>query len=105
MEKRCMGCMKTYSQEYDVCPHCGYVDGTPAKEAYHMEPGTVLHGKYIVGRVIGYGGFGVTYIGWDSVLEQVVAIKEYLPSEFATKIRSWITILHTLLWNSWKAKP
>lgn len=32
MEKRCMGCMKTYSQEYDVCPHCGYVDGTPAKE-------------------------------------------------------------------------
>ena len=51
MEKRCMGCMKTYSQEYDVCPHCGYVDGTPAKEAYHMEPGTVLHGKYIVRRL------------------------------------------------------
>ena len=92
MEKRCMGCMKTYSQEYDVCPHCGYVDGTPAKEAYHMEPGTVLHGKYIVGRVIGYGGFGVTYIGWDSVLEQVVAIKEYLPSEFATRVPGEETI-------------
>ena len=92
MEKRCMGCMKTYSQEYDVCPHCGYIDGSPAKEAYHMEPGRVLLGKYIVGRVVGYGGFGVTYIGWDFVLEQVVAIKEYLPSEFATRVPGEETI-------------
>lgn len=86
MSKRCLGCMKKYDEAYDICPHCGYIEGTPAKEAYHMEPGTILHNKYIVGRVIGYGGFGVTYIGWDSVLEQVVAIKEYLPSEFATRV-------------------
>lgn len=92
MDKRCMGCMKTYSEEFDVCPHCGYVEGTPAKEVYHMEPGTVLHGKYIVGRTVGYGGFGVTYIGWDFVLEQVVAIKEYLPSEFATRVPGEETI-------------
>lgn len=86
MSKRCMGCMKTYENEYDVCPYCGYIEGTPAKEAYHMKPGTVLHSKYVVGKVVGYGGFGVTYIGWDAVLEQVVAIKEYLPSEFATRV-------------------
>lgn len=86
MAKRCMGCMKEYGEAYDVCPHCGYVEGTPAKEAYHMEPGTLLHERYTVGRVLGYGGFGITYIGWDALLEQVVAIKEYLPSEFATRV-------------------
>ena len=86
MNKRCMGCMKTYGKEFDICPHCGYIEGSPAREAYHMAPGTILHGKYIVGKVVGYGGFGVTYIGWDAVLEQAVAIKEYLPSEFATRV-------------------
>lgn len=86
MSKRCMGCMNVYDEQYDVCPYCGYVDGTPAKEAYHLIPGTLLHGKYIVGKVIGYGGFGVTYVGWDNVLEQKVAIKEYLPGEFATRV-------------------
>lgn len=86
MAKRCMGCMNLYGEAYDVCPYCGYIEGTPPKEAYHMNPGTFLHGKYIAGRVIGYGGFGVTYIGWDTVLEQRVAIKEYLPSEFATRV-------------------
>lgn len=39
------------------------------EEAIHMIPGTILHGQYIVGKVVGYGGFGVTYIAWDSVLE------------------------------------
>lgn len=78
--------MREYDEVYDICPYCGYVEGTAAKEAYHMEPGSILHGKYIIGKVLGYGGFGVTYIGWDFVLEQVVAVKEYLPSEFATRV-------------------
>ncbi|MBE5954093.1 MAG: PASTA domain-containing protein [Lachnospiraceae bacterium] len=84
-QKLCMGCMKHYKEQYDICPYCGYVDGTGPKEAYHLSPGTILQGKYIVGKVIGYGGFGVTYIGYNAVLEQKIAIKEYLPGEFATR--------------------
>ncbi|MGN0435809.1 MAG: PASTA domain-containing protein, partial [Wujia sp.] len=84
-QKLCMGCMKKYSVSYDVCPHCGYVDGTAPKEAYHLVPGTVLQEKYIVGKVVGYGGFGVTYMGYNRLLDQKVAIKEFLPGEFATR--------------------
>lgn len=86
MERRCMGCMELYEETLERCPHCGYVHGTPAKEAYHILPGSLLAGRYIVGQVLGFGGFGVTYIGYDQVLQQKVAIKEYLPSEFATRM-------------------
>lgn len=94
--KRCLGCMEHYEDSLQVCPHCGYVEGTPVEEAIHMEPGTLLHDRYIVGKVLGYGGFGVTYIGWDGKLEQKVAIKEYLPGEFSTRMpgQSQITVFN-----------
>ena len=91
-QKRCLGCMEAYDHEFDVCPHCGYVEGTPADEAIHMAPGTVLENRYIMGRVLGYGGFGATYIAWDPVLEQKVAIKEYLPGEFSTRMPGVATV-------------
>ena len=84
--KHCMGCMELYGDEFMICPYCGYIEGTPAEEKIHMEPGTLLHNRYIIGKVLGYGGFGVTYIGWDGKLEQKVAIKEYLPGEFSTRM-------------------
>ena len=58
--KRCLGCMEIYEDGYQVCPWCGYVEGTPAEEKIHMDPGMPLHGRYVIGRVLGYGGFGVT---------------------------------------------
>ena len=85
MNKRCMGCMNEYSEEFEICPYCGFIENSEPESPLHMEPGTYLADRYIVGRVVGYGGFGVTYIGWDAKLEQKVAIKEYLPSEFSTR--------------------
>lgn len=82
---RCLGCMAEYKDEYGLCPYCGYEPGTAAESSLHIQPGVILAGRYLIGRVIGYGGFGVTYIGWDTTLQQRVAIKEYLPSEFATR--------------------
>lgn len=84
--KRCLGCMREMENELTICPHCGYAEGTPPKEIYHMMPGTYLHEKYLIGRVIGYGGFGITYVGWDIKLERKVAIKEFMPSEFSTRM-------------------
>ena len=82
----CMGCFEKFDDGLAICPHCGYVRGTPPREAYHMPPEGILRGRYIVGRVLGYGGFGVTYIGFDAQLERKVAIKEFLPSALATRM-------------------
>lgn len=73
---RCYGCM----EEITVypCSHCGYQPGEAP--GYALTPGTILNGKYLVGKLLGQGGFGLTYIGWDLMLEQKVAIKEYYPS-------------------------
>lgn len=86
MKTLCLGCMEEYDGSFEVCPFCGYIQGTPAKEAYHITPGVVIKGRYKVGRVLGSGGFGITYIGYDLVLQKKVAIKEYLPTEFATRM-------------------
>lgn len=96
MSKRCLGCMELFGDQFEICPHCGRVVGTGAEEAIHIEPGTLLYDRYIVGRVLGYGGFGVTYLGWDGKLEQKVAIKEYMPSEFSTRMpgQSQVTVFH-----------
>lgn len=88
MRQLCLGCMEQYSDEFDVCPHCGFIKGTPSEEAYHMDPGAVIHNRYLVGRVIGSGGFGITYLGYDLTLQKKVAIKEYFPVEFATRMQN-----------------
>lgn len=84
-EKICMGCMKKFDDRYNKCPFCGYDTCSQPKEPYHLAPGTILGGKYIVGKAVGYGGFSTTYIGYDYSIEKKVAIKEYLPSELATR--------------------
>ena len=74
---RCFGCMEEATTV--PCPHCGYVPGDPGQD-YALRPGTILNGKYLVGKILGQGGFGITYLGWDLMLERKVAIKEYYPS-------------------------
>ena len=83
----CMGCMEQYTEVENVCPHCGYVVGTLPEQGNHMLPASRLHDRYFVGKVIGYGGFGVTYIGYDTELDRKVAIKEYMPNEFSGRVQ------------------
>ena len=80
MDIRCKNCFKIFDNEYARCPFCGYSDGEPPKELYHLYPGTELLGRYVIGEVLGFGGFGITYKAWDKKFETILAIKEYYPS-------------------------
>ena len=75
---KCMGCMSDF-RGYP-CPECGYDPAKGQKGAFILQPGTILSGKFLVGKVLGQGGFGITYLGLDMTLERKVAIKEYYPS-------------------------
>ncbi|WP_077210537.1 protein kinase domain-containing protein [Bacillus dakarensis] len=80
----CLGCMEDKGAE-SVCPHCGWVTGTGPAAPQHLPPGTILQEKYLLGRVLGHGGFGITYLAWDLNLDTKLAIKEYMPRDFATR--------------------
>lgn len=75
----CMNCFSVKG-EFEVCPFCGYVEGTPPKQPHYLSPGVILKGRFIVGTVIGVGGFGITYKAFDSVLGVAVAAKEFYPA-------------------------
>lgn len=80
----CPYCM-TQVPEGESCSVCGLTSGTYIPSPHHLPPGTVLMNRYLVGRVLGEGGFGITYIGCDLRLELKVAIKEYYPVDRATR--------------------
>ena len=77
-EERCYSCMKM-KEVGSICPHCG-ADNDVHNEDHQLPAGTILKEQYLIGKVLGQGGFGITYIGWDRYLEIPVAIKEYFPS-------------------------
>lgn len=83
--QRCYGCMKEYGEDFNVCPYCGYIADTVPESKFHLRPGTCLADKYVLGRVIGHGGFGITYIAYDKVIQKRVAVKEFFPNAFSTR--------------------
>ena len=85
MPNICFNCFKTIPNE-GKCPYCGYdVRENADKYPLALLPGTVLINRYLVGRVLGQGGFGITYIALDRNTRSAVAIKEYLPVEIASR--------------------
>ena len=72
--KRCDSCFREY--EGDLCPHCGGAQNGP----HQLPVGTVLRDRYKLGRVLGQGGFGITYLGWDTLMQRPIAVKEFYPS-------------------------
>ncbi len=83
MNGLCFGCMQPNSGSAR-CEHCGYPQ--EGKNLPHQLPqGALLDRQYLVGRVLGQGGFGITYLGLDQKLNRRIAIKEYFPSGLVSR--------------------
>ena len=82
VETMCVGCMDNDSGEA-VCPKCGSPFDLPPKNSLQLKPRSLLREQYVIGRALGHGGFGITYLAWDIGLEARLAVKEYMPNGVA----------------------
>jgi serine/threonine protein kinase len=78
----CVGCMENDSG-LPTCPTCGRPFNLPPRSPLQLRPRTILRDQYLIGRALGDGGFGITYLSWDLGLESRLAIKEYMPNGVA----------------------
>ena len=96
----CPNCMREMPEDSEKCPFCGFdLKGDKQENTHALKPYTILQGKYLVGNVIGEGGFGITYIGYDLNLEIRIAVKEFYPNGFVTR-ESGVTSMVTNYTNS-----
>ena len=90
-----MICPACFLETFDngACSACGF-DESAQQSPLLLPPGTpLMNGQYLVGKILGKpGGFGITYLGWDSQLATFVAIKEYLPREVAGRHFDRLTV-------------
>jgi len=84
-ENLCYGCMREKGH-VQVCPACGWSETNNVDSSLYLTPGTVLSNKYFIGKVLGQGGFGITYLGWDRNLDIRIAIKEYFPQGLVSRV-------------------
>ena len=62
----------------------------------HLQPNTILQGgKYRIERVLGQGGFGITYLARNTVFDIDVAIKEFFMKDENDRDGSSVTMPNT----------
>lgn len=80
-------CPNCFSANYTGrCGACGYVGFAQAENHMVLPAGAALQGgRYLLGRVLGAGGFGVTYLAKDTQTGALCAVKEYLPAQLCVR--------------------
>ena len=81
----CPGCMGLWEDTGKPCPHCGFSWETAPAGGRELPIFTILAGRYLLGRRIGIGGFGITYLAMNLTEERVTAIKEFFPASLASR--------------------
>lgn len=80
----CIGCMRPLGPE-SRCSFCGMKQEEYTPIPRCLMPGTELAGRYVTGKVLGEGSFGITYMGWDTRMDIPVAVKEYFPCDMVSR--------------------
>ncbi len=85
MDKVCANCFSAVDINEQVCPYCGFKCAEAECHTYALSAGTLLRDRYVIGKVIGTGGFGIAYLGYDTKSEKVIAVKEFYPNGVAVR--------------------
>lgn len=93
----CMNCMGELN-DHGTCPLCGLYD-TETYISSYLAPKTFLANRYIVGRLISYCGESALYIGFDTVEQRKVTVREYMPDTLCVRERDEeiVTVKHDKL--------
>lgn len=90
-EHLCMKCMKgVMTGRY--CGYCGSERLTKQEMGNALPLRSILNGRYLVGRILGAGGFGITYLGYDLVNTRRIAIKEFMPDGLVSRTPGQTTV-------------
>ena len=84
-EQRCLACMNPITAGAARCPYCGSAVPCPPNPRDALQPGYVLNSRFVIGKAIGRGGYGITYIVFDRRLLTVRCIKEFFPKGYRRK--------------------
>ncbi len=87
-DRHCYYCMNIIADASAAkCPYCNSDLNLRTVNMMDLPLGSVIHPqkRYIIGRSLGRGGFGITYIAWDIFLGVRRAIKEYFPGSICTR--------------------
>ena len=80
----CYNCMSKVN-DGGKCEICGFTQDYYEIQPHQLMPGYKLRDRYVVGKVLGEGGFGITYIGVDEFFDEKVAIKEFYMTGFVNR--------------------
>lgn len=96
IDRICYGCMADLETPGIVCPGCGW-DNSQRKDQWGRLPAmTLKNGRFFIGRPLGSGGFGVTYLGRDLLAGEFEdarrAIKEFFPMGMAIRKSDGVSV-------------
>lgn len=87
----CYNCFHDAPEGARHCPYCGHSLGEENPKDT-LPVGSILNGRYIVGRALGQGGFGITYKAYDYKTRDIVALKEYYPDTICGRTGNGVTV-------------
>ena len=79
LDEICPDCFEI-SVRNGVCTSCGWREKDGPRFPNMLPPHFVLKNRYLIGKPLGKGGFGITYKAYDLEYQNICAVKEYLPN-------------------------
>lgn len=80
----CMNCFEELTSG-NVCEECGF-DNDSTEDIIYLQMRTVLNERYVVGKLVAHESDAAVYMGYDTQLDEIVTIREFLPKGIAVRL-------------------